>query len=461
MKLWGGRFENDPDAAAQELTRSFLFDRRLYRHDIVGSIAHARMLGQCGIIEKTDSDRIIDGLQSILSDIESGVLPLDGDDEDIHSFVERVLTERIGESGGRLHTARSRNDQVVLDARLYVLEQVSVCSSRVADLQRTLLNHARTNVETILPGFTHLQHAQPVSLAHHLLAYFWMFQRDRERLRETRSRTNVLPLGAAALAGTSFPIDRQMVARELGFAKVSENSMDAVSDRDFVLETLFDLSMVMLHVSRLCEELVLWSATEFGFVEFDDRFSTGSSIMPQKKNPDVAEISRGKVGRVVGDLMTVLTIMKGLPLAYHSDMQEDKEALFDAVDTVLLVLTVLNGALGSLTFQANVMRDASGQNYALATDLADYLVQRGVPFREAHGVVGKAVRMGIASGRDLAEFRLEELRAFHPGIEDDVFALLTVESSVATRRSEGGTSPERVVQQIKKAELALTGIADP
>jgi len=459
MKLWGGRFASEPDVAAQQLTRSFPFDKRLYRYDILGSIAHARMLGVCGIIEEHEAKCIIEGLQGILADIEEGNLTLEGDDEDIHSFVERVLTERIGPVAGKLHTARSRNDQVVLDARMFVRDHLTEVYARLTELQATLLSRAKEHISTILPGFTHLQHAQPVSLAHYLLAYFWMLQRDRERLQETLKRTNILPLGAAALAGTSFPIDRQMVARELGFAGVAENSMDAVADRDFILEALFDLAMVMLHLSRLCEELILWNTAEFGFVEFDERFSTGSSIMPQKKNPDVAEIARGKTGRVIGNLMTLLSVMKSLPLAYHTDMQEDKEALFDSVDTVLMVLPALTGALRTLTFHAERMKELAGSNYALATDLADYLVQRGIPFRQAHTIVGKIVRRGIETGKELGEFRLEELQEFHPDIEADVFNLLTVEASVASRRSEGGTSPERVREQIKRAEDALGSAA--
>jgi argininosuccinate lyase len=452
MKLWGGRFEGEMDELVRRFSASLPFDRRLARYDVQGSIAHALMLGKCGIIPAEEAEQIVARLQALLTAIELGTLSLDAEDEDIHSLVERVLTESLGPVGGKLHTARSRNDQIALDVRLFAKDAIRDLQQRVRDLQRTLIQRAEEHLDVVMPGFTHTQHAQPVLLSHHLLAYFWMLQRDAERLQDCFERTDVMPLGAAALAGTSFPLDRQFVAEQLGFSRVSENSMDAVSDRDFAIELVFCCATIMLHLSRLCEELVLWSSSEFGFVEFDDRYATGSSIMPQKKNPDVAELVRGKSGRVFGDLTALLTLMKGLPLTYNRDLQEDKEPLFDAVDTTAISLAVLNGALATLTFNVATMRAAAAAGFSLATDLADYLTKKGLPFRDAHHVVGRIVRDCLARHRPLEEMSVEDYRQFHPLFAADVLEFLSVDASVAARNVVGGTAPESVRQQLEKAK---------
>jgi len=452
MKLWGGRFEGEMDELVRQFSASLPFDRRLARYDVQGSIAHALMLGKCGIIPAEEAEQIVARLQALLTAIELGTLSLDAEDEDIHSLVERVLTESLGPVGGKLHTARSRNDQIALDVRLFAKDAIRDLQQRVRDLQRTLIQRAEEHLDVVMPGFTHTQHAQPVLLSHHLLAYFWMLQRDAERLQDCFERTDVMPLGAAALAGTSFPLDRQFVAEQLGFSRVSENSMDAVSDRDFAIELVFCCATIMLHLSRLCEELVLWSSSEFGFVEFDDRYATGSSIMPQKKNPDVAELVRGKSGRVFGDLTALLTLMKGLPLTYNRDLQEDKEPLFDAVDTTAISLAVLNGALATLTFNVATMRAAAAAGFSLATDLADYLTKKGLPFRDAHHVVGRIVRDCLARHRPLEEMSVEDYRQFHPLFAADVLEFLSVDASVAARNVVGGTAPESVRQQLEKAK---------
>ncbi len=452
MKLWGGRFEGEMDELVRQFSESLSVDRRLARYDVQGSIAHATMLGKCGIIPAEEAEEIVARLQAILAAIELGTLSLDADDEDIHSLVERVLTESLGPVGGKLHTARSRNDQIALDVRMFAKGAIRDLQQRVRDLQRTLIQRAEEHFDVIMPGFTHTQHAQPVLLSHHLLAYFWMLQRDAERLQDCLERTDVMPLGSAALAGTSFPLDRQFVAEQLGFRRVSDNSLDAVSDRDFAMELVFCCATIMLHLSRLCEELVLWSSSEFGFVDFDDRYATGSSIMPQKKNPDVAELVRGKSGRVFGDLTALLTLMKGLPLTYNRDMQEDKEPLFDAVDTTAISLSVLNGAVATLTFNTEKMRAAAAVGFSLATDLADYLTKKGLPFRESHHVIGRIVRDCIARNRTLEEMSAEDYQQFHPLFAPDVTRLLSVDAGVAARNVIGGTAPESVRQQLEKAK---------
>jgi argininosuccinate lyase len=459
MKLWGGRFEGEIDELVRWFSASLSFDRRLARYDVQDSIAHALMLGKCGIIPADEAEEIVARLQAILAAIELGTLSLDADDEDIHSLVERVLTESLGPVGGKLHTARSRNDQIALDVRMFAKDAIRDLQQRVRDLQRTLIQRAEEHFDVILPGFTHTQHAQPVLLSHHLLAYFWMLQRDAERLQDCFERTDVMPLGSAALAGTSFPLDRQFVAEQLGFSRVSDNSMDAVSDRDFAVELAFCCATIMLHLSRLCEELVLWSSSEFGFIDFDDRYATGSSIMPQKKNPDVAELVRGKSGRVFGDLTALLTLMKGLPLTYNRDLQEDKEPLFDAVDTTAISLSVLNGAITTLTFNTEKMRAAAAVGFSLATDLADYLTKKGLPFREAHHVIGRIVRDCIARHHTLEEMSAEDYQQFHPLFAADVIELLSVDAGVAARNVVGGTAPESVRNQLEKAKTIVDIVA--
>jgi argininosuccinate lyase len=454
MKLWGGRFGKAADETIEAFTASLPFDRRMALHDVRGSIAHVRMLGRCKIIPAADAARIEQGLREISGELESGVLEPQGA-EDIHSFVEQQLTARMGPVAGRLHTARSRNDQVATDERLYLKEVVTELQARVRTLQRVLVRHAEAHTRTVLPGMTHMQHAQPIVLAHHLLAYFWMLERDRSRLDDGARRADVLPLGAGALAGTPFPIDREMVARELGFARVSENSLDSVADRDFVLEMAAALSILMVHLSRLAEEVVLWNTREFGFIALDDSVATGSSIMPQKKNPDVAELVRGKTGRVCGNLSGLLMVMKGLPLAYNSDMQEDKEQLFDSIDTVCGCLAAMTRLLETTTFRPERMHAATHGDFSTATDLADYLVRQGMPFREAHGVVGRIVRWCEENGKTLEELDAAALRGFSEQFAPGAEALVTVVGSAEARRSHGGTSPEQVERQLAQAKNRL------
>ena len=455
VKAWGGRFGKETDKMAEEFTSSVDFDKRLYRQDIRGSIAHARMLAAQGIIAADESELIANALREIEKEIEAGSFPFSSEHEDVHMNVERRLIEKIGEAGGKLHTARSRNDQVALDMHLYVMEEIDDFIRGIARLQEALVHVAESNISAVMPGYTHLQRAQPVLLAHHLMAYFWMLQRDRERLTSCRERADMMPLGAAALAGTSFPIDPKRVAAELGFSRTYENSMDAVSDRDFVIEFAFNLTLIMMHLSRLCEELVLWSSGEFGFVELPDEFSTGSSIMPQKKNPDVPELVRGKTGRVYGNLIALLTLMKGLPLAYNRDMQEDKEPLFDSVDTVLACLDVMAEMLPRLRFSRSRLEEAAVSGFSTATDLTDYLTRKGVPFREAHRVVGGLVKRCIEDGKRLTDVGPEELKGTHPAFDDDALQLVDARASVESRRSPGGTSPEQVLAQIGKARSLL------
>jgi argininosuccinate lyase len=451
--LWSGRFETAPDAAMLRFSTSLPIDSRLWRYDIAGSMAHVQMLGTQQIIPQDEAEAIRAGLQNVAADIETGHIKFENaPDEDIHSFVERHLTEKLGPVAGKLHTARSRNDQIALDVRLYLRDAIRAAQTEIRALQSALIAQAEANFETILPGYTHLQRAQPVLLSHHLLAYFWMLQRDFERLDEAFVRADVLPLGAAALAGTTFPIDRHMVAKELGFARVSENSLDTVADRDHLIESVSALSLVALHLSRLGEELVLWSAPEFGFCRLDDRFSTGSSIMPQKRNPDSMELVRGKSARVLGDLTSLWTLVKGLPLTYNRDLQEDKEPLFDAFDTVLASLQITRGVIETTIFNADKMKSVAGGGFATATDVADYLVRKGVPFREAHEITGAAVRVCENSSRELWDLSLEEWLSLDARFDESVFEAVKVEGSVAGRNSYGGTSPLRVREQLEKAK---------
>ncbi|MEO5369247.1 MAG: argininosuccinate lyase [Magnetococcus sp. DMHC-1] len=450
-KLWGGRFSQPTDAFVEEFTASIGYDSRLFRQDIRGSIAHGRMLGRQGIIPKNEADEIVRGLEQILGELERGELPFRNDLEDIHMHVESRLRDLIGPMAGKLHTARSRNDQVATDLRLYLRDEVDAIRTSLRALQKGLLDLATTHVEVILPGFTHLQIAQPVSLAHHLLAYFEMLDRDWGRMTDLRKRLNQMPLGSAALAGTPFPIDRTWVARELGFDGVCANSMDAVSDRDFAVEIAAAASIIMMHLSRFAEELILWSSPVFGFVELPDAFCTGSSIMPQKKNPDVPELVRGKSGRVYGSLITLLTLMKGLPLAYNRDMQEDKEPIFDVVDTVRGSLRAFTDLVPGIRVNPQRMAETARAGYSTATDLADYLAKRGVPFREAHEIVGKIVAMAVAAGRPLDDYTGAELQKVDARIGESVTRVLTVEASVNARQATGGTAFETVRQAIKQA----------
>ena len=451
-KLWGGRFQKNTDAKVDDFNSSIRFDQRMYKQDIKGSIAHAKMLGKQGIISPADSEKIVAGLTEILADIEKGNVEFLIDAEDIHMNIEKLLTDKIGESGKRLHTGRSRNDQVALDIRMYLMDEISEISEMVKGLMEALVSLAKEHTETIMPGYTHLQKAQPVTFAHHLMAYFEMAKRDLSRLADCKDRTNVMPLGSGALAGTTYPLDREFVAEELGFAEVSQNSLDGVSDRDFAIELAGCLSIIMMHLSRFCEELILWSSHEFSFVEMDDAFSTGSSIMPQKKNPDVAELIRGKTGRVYGHLMGLLTTMKGIPLAYNKDMQEDKEPIFDAVDTVKLCLPVFIDMVTTMKVRKeNMLKGAKG-GFTNATDVADYLVKKGMPFRDAHEVVGKLVFYSISKDKALDELTLAEFKEFSSIIEDDVYDAISMETCVNGRTVIGGPAKTTVEAAILKAE---------
>ena len=454
-KPWGGRFTESTDAFVEAFTASIGFDHRLYRHDITGSIAHARMLAHVGIISDEECDRIIGGLEGILADIEQGDFSWSVALEDIHMNIEARLIERIGDTGKKLHTGRSRNDQVATDLRLYLREEIDAVCGEIDRLQDGLLALARRESDTIMPGFTHLQVAMPVTFGHHLLAWSEMLVRDHQRLQDCRRRVNIMPLGAAALAGTGFPVDREYTARVLGFDAPAANSLDAVSDRDFVIEFCSAAALVMMHLSRFSEELILWSSAQFDFIELPDRFCTGSSIMPQKKNPDVPELVRGKSGRVFGHLFSLLTLMKGQPLAYNKDNQEDKEPLFDSVDTLKDSLRAFADMMPSLDVHRDRMQAAARQGFSTATDLADYLVHKDIAFRDAHEIVGRAVRAGVEQGRDLAEMSLDDLQGFSPAIEADVFSVLTPEGSVAARNHTGGTAPEQVRAAIADAQARL------
>jgi argininosuccinate lyase len=454
-KPWGGRFTESTDAFVEAFTASIGFDQRLYRHDIAGSIAHARMLAHVGIISETEGADIVAGLQGILADIERGDFAWSVELEDIHMNIEARLIERIGETGKKLHTGRSRNDQVATDLRLYLRDEIDSLCSALSRLQMVLVDIAEREADTIMPGFTHLQVAMPVSFGHHMMAWEAMLARDHQRLLDARKRVNVMPLGAAALAGTGFPIDREFTAELLGFDNIASNSLDAVSDRDFVIEFGAAAALIMMHLSRFSEELILWSSAQFNFIELPDRFCTGSSIMPQKKNPDVPELVRGKSGRVTGHLVSLLMLMKSQPLAYNKDNQEDKEPLFDTIDTLHGSLRVFGDMLPAVTVHRNNMRAAALQGFSTATDLADYLVGKGIAFRDAHEIVGRAVRFGIDNEKDLSAMSLQELQVFSSAIGDDVFAILKLEGSMAARNHAGGTAPVQVRKAVDAARQRL------
>jgi argininosuccinate lyase len=459
MKLWGGRFEKTTDALVEDFHSSISFDQRLYKQDIQGSIAHARMLGQVGVIDPAEADQIIQGLQEILEDIQSGKVEFEVGAEDIHMNIEKLLTERIGVLGKKVHTGRSRNDQVALDLRLFLRAEIDKTKDLMATLIRTLLDIAEKHKETWMPGYTHLQKAQPITFSHHLLAYVQMFLRDMGRLNDTRKRLNLSPLGSGAMAGTTFPLNRESVAQELGFDGVTLNSLDGVSDRDFALEFLSASSIAMMHLSRLCEELVLWSSGEFQFIMMDDGYSTGSSIMPQKKNPDVAELVRGKTGRVYGDLIALLTVMKGLPLAYNKDMQEDKEQVFDAIDTIQKSLLVVEPMLRTMKVNREVMAHGAKGGFTNATDLADYLAKKNVPFREAHEIVGRIVLYCTKKGCGLEDLNLEEFKEFSNVFAEDLFERIGIEYCVRERKLTGGPAPETVSRAIEISRQELEKLA--
>jgi len=455
-KLWSGRFNEPTDAFVEKFTASVDFDKRLYRYDITGSIAHARMLAETGIITREECDLITNGLESIKADIESGDFDWSVALEDVHMNIEANLTKRIGDAGKKLHTGRSRNDQVATDIRLYMRDAIDAILDELLRLKTALLDLAEREADTIMPGFTHLQVAQPITFGHHMMAWFEMLKRDRSRLQDCRQRMNIMPLGSAALAGTSYPIDRQSTASQLGFDAPSENSLDAVSDRDFAIEFNAAASILLTHLSRFSEELVLWASAQFNFINLPDRFCTGSSIMPQKKNPDVPELVRGKSGRVFGNLMSLLTLMKSQPLAYNKDNQEDKEPLFDTVDTVMGCVRSFADMMPAVETKKDNMYQAARSGFSTATDLADYLVRQGLPFRDAHEVVGLAVRFGVENNRDLSDMSLAELQGFSKHIGEDVFAILTLEGSVSSRNHLGGTAPKQVRAAIQRARAYLS-----
>jgi len=450
-KLWDGRFSQPTDAFVEAFTASVGFDQRLYRHDIMGSKAHATMLAKIAVLTEQECQTIISGLEAIEVDIEQGKFEWSTKLEDVHMNIEARLTDKIGDTGKKLHTGRSRNDQVATDIRLYLRDEIINVIAELKRLQKGILNLAQAEADTIMPGFTHLQTAQPVTFGHHLLAWCEMLFRDVARFEDCQKRVNIMPLGAAALAGTSYPIDREYTAELLGFDSITENSLDAVSDRDFVIEFVSAASILMMHLSRYSEELILWSSAQFNFIELSDSFCTGSSIMPQKKNPDVPELVRGKTGRVQGHLVSLLTLMKGQPLAYNKDNQEDKEPLFDTIDTIKSCLKVYADMMPNITVNRDAMRLAAAQGYSTATDLADYLVRKGIAFRDAHSVVGKSVAYGIEQQKDLAELSLSELQQFSDKISDDVFEVLTLEGSVAARDHVGGTAPKQVTAAVQRA----------
>jgi len=454
-KPWGGRFTESTNAGVEAFTASVHFDRRLYLYDIMGSMAHAQMLAHVGVLTKKERDAIVKGLQEIEAEIDANQFVWSVALEDVHMNIEARLIERIGEVGKKLHTGRSRNDQVATDLRLYLRDGIDVVSDAIAQLQKVILDLAEREAQTPAPGFTHMQVAQPITFGHHLLAWFEMLVRDAQRLRDCRGRVNIMPLGAAALAGTSYPIDRAYTAKLLGFSAAAENSLDAVSDRDFTIEFVSAAALLMTHLSRMSEELVLWSSAQFGFVELSDAYCTGSSIMPQKKNPDVPELVRGKTGRVNGHLVALLTLMKAQPLAYNKDNQEDKEPVFDTLDTVLGCLRVFAGMIPGMKVKRENLARAAASGFSTATDLADYLVRKGVPFRDAHEMVGKAVRLALDSKRDLPDIGLDELKRLSPVIGKDVYSVLTVEGSLKARNHHGGTAPAQVKAAVKRARKRL------
>lgn len=455
MPMWEGRFSKTLDKRTNDFNSSIRFDYKMYKEDIEGSIAHAKMLAKQHIIEKDDESKIIFGLNSILKDIENASLEFDPNAEDIHMFIEAELTKRIGQSGKKLHTARSRNDQVALDIRMYLKKQVVEIKQNLKNLIYTLVVKAKENTETIMPGYTHMQRAQPITFAHHLMAYVEMFKRDIERLTETYRRIDTCPIGSCALAGTTYKLDREFEAKELGFSKISNNSLDGVSDRDFIIDLLADISIIMMHLSRISEEIILWSSWEFKFVELDDAFSTGSSIMPQKKNPDITELIRGKTGRVYGSLMGILTVMKGTPLAYNKDMQEDKELVFDAIDTVNLSLTTIEPLIKTMTVLKENMKAAAEKGFINATDCADYLVEKGLPFRDAYKVVGNIVKYCIENNTSLEKLDLDMYKQFHPVFEQDVYQAIDLINCVNKRNVIGGPAKEQVEMQIDLVQNEL------
>jgi len=455
-KLWGGRFKKNINKEMEEFISSLSFDKKLIKYDLLGSIAHAQMLGKCKIITKEEKDKIVKGLRQILKEMQESKLKITaGEAEDIHSWVENKLKEKIGNVAGKLHTARSRNDQIALDERMYLKEEVLKILDLLKDLQKSLLITAQKNLGIIMPGYTHLQHAQPLLFSHHLMAYFYMFERDKGRMQDLYKRIDVLPLGSAALVGTSFPIDREYVASQLGFKQIAENSLDAVSDRDFILEFLSASAILMMHLSRLGEELVLWSSQEFNFIELDDSFCTGSSIMPQKKNPDAAELIRGKTGRVYGNLVNLLTMMKALPLAYNHDMQEDKEPLFDTVSTLEKSLFLMSKMIETMQSNKEKMEENTKGDFSTATELADYLVKKGLSFREAHRLMGKIVLYCLENKKNLEDLTLTELKSFHKEFSEDTLEILKPCSAVEAKDSYGGTSLKRVKESIQKAKQIL------
>ncbi|MBI5327142.1 MAG: argininosuccinate lyase [Deltaproteobacteria bacterium] len=455
LKPWSGRFTQKTDKLAEEFNASISFDRRLYKHDIMGSIAHAKMLAKAGIITKKEADKIVGGLKSIEKEIDASKFVFTYDLEDIHMAIEKRLTEKIGPVGGKLHTARSRNDQVALDIRLYLRDEIKEIQNLIKNLQKTLVDVAKKNLGCIMPGYTHLQKAQPILFSHHLLAYYEMMKRDYERFEGCYKRVNVMPLGAGALAGSPYPLDRDFVANELGFDKPTDNSLDSVSDRDFCIEFCSAASLVMMHLSRLSEELILWSSHEFDFIELSDAFSTGSSIMPQKKNPDVPELVRGKTGRVYGNLFSLLTTMKSLPLAYNKDIQEDKEALFDTVDTIKKCIKIFSPMLQTMKINKERMLDATKGGFLTATDAADYLVKKGIPFREGHHIIGKIVAYCIKTSQGLEDLSVDEWKGFSKVFDKDIKKAISVEASVDNRKVKGGTALEAVKKRLKEIERAL------
>ena len=455
MKLWGGRFTKETNQLVHNFNASLSFDQKFYHQDIEGSIAHVKMLAKQGILTTEDRDAIIEGLEGIRRDLESGALAFTAEHEDIHSFVEAVLTERIGEAGKRLHTGRSRNDQVALDMKLYTRDEIDELDGLVKSLLEELLKLMEENLDTYMPGFTHLQKAQPITLAHHMGAYFEMFDRDRSRLSDIRKRMNYCPLGSGALAGTTYPLDREYTAELLGFDGPTLNSMDSVADRDYVIELLSALSTIAMHLSRFCEEIIIWNTNEYQFVEIDDSYSTGSSIMPQKKNPDIAELIRGKTGRVYGALVSILTTMKGIPLAYNKDMQEDKELTFDAIDTVKGCLALFTGMISSMTFKKDAMEASAKNGFTNATDAADYLVNHGVAFRDAHGIVGQLVLYCIEKGIALDDMSLEEFQAISPVFEVDIYDAISMQTCVKKRMTIGAPGQDAMKKVIEACRERL------
>ncbi|MBE7021528.1 MAG: argininosuccinate lyase [Ruminococcaceae bacterium] len=455
MKLWGGRFSKETDSLANDYNSSIKFDQRLYKEDIKGSIAHVKMLGNQNIIPKENAEKIAKELENILEDIESGKIEFSVTAEDIHMNIETILIERLGDIGKQLHTGRSRNDQVAVDFKMYLREECEDIKTLILKLMEVILNIAKEHKTTVMPGYTHLQKAQPITLAHHMLAYFQMFLRDYERLCDCVKRLNYCPLGSGALATTTYPLDRFFTAKELGFFGPTENSLDGVSDRDYAIEFTFSASMIMMHLSRFSEEVILWCTNEYSFVELDDSFSTGSSIMPQKKNPDMAELTRGKTGRVYGSLMTLLTVMKGLPLAYNKDMQEDKEATFDAIDTLKLCIPVFTNMMATAKFRCNVMEAGAKKGFTNATDAADYLVKKGMPFRDAHKVIGQMVAYALSENISLDEIPMSMLKEFSPVIEDDFYTAISLETCVNERNVYGGPSKKAINTAIENAQKFL------